>query len=68
MDFLYIEPKKDIFIEEKDNLEKNIKEIENNINSKKEEKERLEDECINLKGNYENLEYFVESNSRLKKQ
>lgn len=67
MDFLYIEPKKDIFIEEKDNLEKNIKEIENNINSKKEEKERLEDECINLKGDYENLEYFVESNSRLKK-
>lgn len=67
MDFLYVEPPKDIFTEEKDNLERNIKEIENNINSKKEEKEGLEDECINLKGDYENLEDFVESNNRLKK-
>lgn len=67
MDFLYIEPKKDIFVEEKENLEKNIKEIEDNIDGKKTEKEKLEDECINLRGDYENLEYFVETNNRLKK-
>lgn len=66
MDFLYIEPKKDIFLDEENNLKHNIKEIENNINNKKEVKEKLENECLNLKGDYENIEYFVETNSKLK--
>lgn len=38
MDFLYVEQKKDVFIEEKENLKNNINEIENNINSKKKKK------------------------------
>ena len=65
MDFLYVEPKNDMFSEEKDNLEKNINSIEENIESKNKLKIKFEGECDNYRGDYENRGYFIECNNKL---
>jgi len=66
MDFLYVESKNDMFLEEQNNLENNIKEIKENIESKNNFKKKLKDECDNYKGDYENRGYFVECNNKLR--
>ena len=66
MGFLYVDSKNDAFLEEQDNLEENIKEIEENIESKNNLKKDLESECDNYRGDYENIEYFRECNEKLK--
>ena len=66
MDFLYVESKKDMVLEEENYLEDNIKKIEENIWSKNNYKKKLENECDNCKGDYENRKYFVECNNKIR--
>ncbi len=66
MDFLYVDSKNDMFLEEQKNLKGNIKEIEEKIESKNNSKKNLENERDNYRGDYENREYFVECNDKLK--